>query len=272
MTGNRYNIEKEHLEDLYSNKKLSLKEISGIYKCPIHTIHYYRGKFGIPLRKRIFSKEHREKIGKTLRKLFDEGKIPRINSGSFKKGENRGHRFEKGYKQSEETRKKRIKSLIKAYFEGRKKKLYLIGEKNPFWGKHHSKETIKKIKEKRAKLILPVKDTSIELKIQNFLKQLNIEYFTHQYIKDIEHGYQCDILIPSMNMVIEADGDYWHKYPIGLDIDHIRTKELLEKGFKVLRLWEFEINDMTIEQFKERINEETKVYGNIQNAKNQYYN
>ena len=115
---------------------------------------------------------------------------------------------------------------------------------------YHSKERSKKIKKARAKQILPVKDSSIEVKIQNFLKQLGIEFFTHQYIK-IEHGYQCDILIPSMNLVIECDGDYWHKYPIGRDIDNIRTKELLAKGFKVLRLWEkdiklMEVNDLNI--------------------------
>lgn len=113
----------------------------------------------------------------------------------------------------------------------------------------------KRIKELRieGKLIIPKKDTSIEIKIQNFLKQLNIEFFTHQYIKEIEHGYQCDILIPSMNLVIECDGDYWHKYPIGNDIDHIRTKELLEKGFKVLRLWEHEIRPMQLNEFKDML-------------------
>jgi len=95
-------------------------------------------------------------------------------------------------------------------------------------------------------------NTSIEIKIQNFLKELKIEYFTHQYMK-IEHGYQCDILIPSMNLVIECDGDYWHKYPIGLERDHIRTKELLEKGFKVLRLWECEIRNMNLNEFKRRL-------------------
>ena len=86
-----------------------------------------------------------------------------------------------------------------------------------------------------------------------FLKELGYEFFTHQYMKEIEHGYQCDILIPSMNLVIECDGVYWHKYPIGNNIDHIRTKELLEKGFKVLRLWEKEINVMNIIQFKGRL-------------------
>ena len=70
---------------------------------------------------------------------------------------------------------------------------------------------------------------------------------------NIPHRYQCDIFIPYLNMVIECDGTYWHKYPVGNDLDHIRTKELLDKGFKVLRLWEFEINKMTIEEFKRRL-------------------
>ncbi len=118
---------------------------------------------------------------------------------------------------------------------------------------HHNKPEVKKrFKELMKNVVTPVKDTSIEVKIQNFLKQLSIEYFTHQYMK-IDHGYQCDILIPSMNLVIECDGDYWHKYPIGNDIDHVRTKELIKKGFKVLRLWEFEINAMTINEFEGRI-------------------
>jgi len=67
-------------------------------------------------------------------------------------------------------------------------------------------------KRNRAKQISPVKDTSIEVKIQNFLKELGIEFFTHKYMK-IEHGYQCDILIPSKSLVIECDGDYWHNLP-----------------------------------------------------------
>lgn len=110
-----------------------------------------------------------------------------------------------------------------------------------------------KIKSGEIKFTFPTKDSSIEIKIQNFLKQLGIEFFTHQYMKEIEHGYQCDILIPSMSLVIECDGNYWHKYPIGLERDHIRTKELIEKGFKVLRLWESEIRVMDINQFRKQI-------------------
>lgn len=112
-----------------------------------------------------------------------------------------------------------------------------------------SKEQIENYKEKRKNWITPKRDTSIEVKIQDFLKQLNIEYFTHQYMK-IKHGYQCDIWIPCLNLVIEADGNYWHKYPTRRDIDNIRTKELLEKGFKVLRLWEVEIKELDLNGFQ----------------------
>jgi very-short-patch-repair endonuclease len=56
-----------------------------------------------------------------------------------------------------------------------------------------------------------------------------------------------------MNLIIECDGNYWHKYPIGRDIDKIRTKELIEKGFNVLRLWESEIKGIGIGDFIKRI-------------------
>ncbi len=147
--------------------------------------------------------------------------------------------------------KKLSKEHKEKLMEGQRKYIEKYG--HYFKGKKLSKEHVKKLKEARKKQITPIKDTSIEVKIQNFLKQLGIEFFTHQYMK-IEHGYQCDVLIPSMNLVIECDGDYWHKYPIGLDKDHIRTKELIEKGFKVLRLWERDIKVMNISDFKEKIN------------------
>ncbi len=141
------------------------------------------------------------------------------------------------------------------------------------YGNKKSEEIRKKIKEERANQIFPKKDSSIEVKIQNFLKQLRIEFFTHQYISQIKHSYQCDILIPIMNLIIECDGDFIHcnpaKYPSDFvrfpnsennqpayviwKRDKIRTKELIEKGFKVLRLWEFEINEMSINEFKNRI-------------------
>ncbi len=196
-----------------------------------------------PLKKRssnhlIINGFIKEKLGlEDIRKKYG-GSLPKIKNILYNYGithdqiilrrneyigkKNKGLR--KGKKMSEE-----IKNKMKKYWRSP------IGRKQQ--------------REKRVNQIFPKKDTSIEVKIQNFLKQLGIEFFTHQYMK-IEHGYQCDILIPSINLVIECDGDYWHKYPIGNDVDHIRTKELIEKGFKVLRLWEFEIKSMKLNDFK----------------------
>lgn len=203
------------------------------------------------------TKEHRRKLIESHRGV--------VNKGCFKKGNiswNTGLT-----KESDERVRKASESNI-----GKHK--HTMGKSNGFYGKKHTEETKEKnrlkhlgiphskehkikIKEARAKLIIPTKDTSIEVKIQNFLKELKIEFFTHQYMKEIEHGYQCDILIPSMNLVIECDGNYWHKYPIGRKIDNIRTKELIEKGFKVLRLWEFEIKDMELNDFKSKLNKKS---------------
>lgn len=169
----------------------------------------------------------RKKISETIKKKYKTGEV----TSPFKKG----HKINKG----------RVHGQL--YRENR------MGEKNAFYGRHHTLETKEKYKEKRKNWVCPKKDTSIEVKIQNFLKELGIEFFTHQHMKEIKHGYQCDIFIPSMNMVIECDGDYWHKYPTGTEIDHIHTKELIEQGFKVLRLWEFEIRLMDLNKFQERL-------------------
>lgn len=180
------------------------------------------------------------------------------------------------------------------------------GDKNSMWGKFLSEEAIKKIKEAmqnedvkkkliwtperreidkkywtlekrerkrelRSKQIFPMQDTTIEIIIQNFLKQLGIEFLTHQYIKNINHRFQCDIFIPVQEgiiqkTIIECDGDYWHGntkiYSKFNDWqlkqiaeDKIRNKELIERGFKVIRIWENEIRILSIEDFKNKLEE-----------------
>lgn len=204
--------------------------------------------------------------------MDNEDKMIRDKKGRFVKG----HKFHLGRRRNQETiermkiaGQKRAKKMSDM-FKGRNN-YWLEGDKNPNKRLEARKRVSKQMKrqwkegitkpnqkginaiiEWRKTAVFPKKDTSIEVKIQNFLKILGIEFFTHQYMK-IEHGYQCDILIPSMNLVIECDGDYWHKYSTGRDIDHIRTSELLSKGFKVLRLWENEIKIMELNDFKEKL-------------------
>lgn len=187
--------------------------------------------------KQIISEEHKRKISEANKRriVSEETKLKISNSNM-------------GKMRSEETKKKL--SLIN------------LGKISPMKGKSYedeygiekAKEIKQKVKDSRATQVFPLKDSSIELKIQGFLKQLGIDFFIHKYM-NIEHGYQCDIFIPSMNMVIECDGDYWHKYPTGREIDKIRTSELIKEGFKVLRLWEHEINGMTIPSFLNKCKE-----------------
>ncbi len=241
-----------------------------------------RCKYDIQGRERKYIWGHKNMFKKGHEGGFQKGNKIWNNQNSKKT------QFKKGVKQSEEFIKKRFDNRRKmGWFKNREltiKRLRKskLEEKNPMHGKkgnlhnrygeHHTEEVRKVIKEKRANQILPF-TSSQEIKIQNFLKTLGIEFFTHQYMKQIKHSYQCDILIPSMNLIIECDGDFIHcnptKYPPNFvrypsekkiitakeiwERDRLRTKELIQKGFEVLRLWEFEINEMSIKEFENRL-------------------
>ncbi len=120
----------------------------------------------------------------------------------------------------------------------------------------------------------PKKNTSIELKIQDFLTLLKIEFLTHKYM-NIKNSYQCDILIPeqkgiNQKTIIECDGDFFHCNPNKFlpndkcfkngitakerwKLDKLRTQELQEKGYRVIRLWEHEIKVMELNDLKNKI-------------------
>ena len=186
------------------------------------------------------------------------------------------HGFQKGDKNWSKNHNIWCKGLtkyncesIRCAIETRKNLLIkrnLYGENNPFYGKRHTEEAILKIRKARAKQNFSFTNSSIELKVQNFLKQLGIEYFIHFCINEIEHAYNCDIFVPSMNLIIECDGDYFHGNPSLYPLhdlnkkqkeqrwrDEVRNKELIEKGFNILRLWENEIISMDIKTFNDKM-------------------
>lgn len=199
--------------------------------------------------------------------ISDEAQI-RVKNGTHhifkvcaKKGENRnpqnnykkGHMpWNKGEEFSEDVCKK---------MSDQKKKFY----------QEHPEAIVKWYNKTRKNIIIPFKDTKIEIKIQNFLKELGIEFYTHQYIQEIEHGYHCDVFIPTQKginqkTIIECDGDYWHgntdipkfsnlneSQKKQAETDKIHTQELEDKGFRVIRLWENEINRMSVDRLKEKL-------------------
>jgi len=219
-----------------------------------------------------------KKMSETRKRLIKEGKLKVWNKGvkgyhiHDDKFKEKVRKWATGRKHTKKSKRKISKTKLRKFasgeFDGVRKKISK-GRIKYFEDNPEAREIIRK---SRKKQVLPFNDSKIEVKIQDFLKQLKIEFFTHQYMK-IEHGYQCDILIPAMNLIIECDGDFIHcnpakyspdfvRYPnskgnqpacVIWERDRIRTKELIQKGFKVLRLWEFEIKKMSISEFKNRL-------------------
>lgn len=148
---------------------------------------------------------------------------------------------------------------LKDFMSKEKYDQYLLNlsiSKKEWWLNYpdHKKEIwAERLKEQRKHQVFPAKDTSIEIKIKEFIDKLSIKYTQHKYINDIIHSYQCDFFLEDFNIVIECDGDYWHNYPNYRDIDLIRTEELISQKYKVMRLWERDIKNLTLEEFKYKL-------------------
>jgi very-short-patch-repair endonuclease len=90
---------------------------------------------------------------------------------------------------------------------------------------------------------IKINNSKPELKVKKLLEDLHINFIHQYYVKDIKHDYFADFCIPEKKIIIEADGDFWHHYPTGREIDTIRTLELTFNGYKVLRFWERDIHN-----------------------------
>lgn len=217
------------------------------------------------------TEEHKKKIGLANAKKL-KGKIcsPKGLAKIIKMHKEKKEKL--GYINSPETRKKISDTWKKKWANGEvtdKQRQTLIicrenSQKTQFQKGHTVPEEWRNaVRKSRAKQIFPSKDSAIEVKIQNFLKELGIEFFTHFYVRDIENKYRCDIFIPSKKLVIECDGDYWHgnkqifkneqlseRILNQRKLDHQRTLQLISKGYNVIRLWEQEIKKMNKEDLK----------------------
>nr|DAD60151.1 MAG TPA: Endonuclease [Bacteriophage sp.] len=94
--------------------------------------------------------------------------------------------------------------------------------------------------------------TSIEIKMESFLASENVD-FIFQY--RISH-YKVDFFVPSLNLIIETDGDYWHCNPRiykngpindtqrdSIAKDKRKDEFLKSRGYTILRFWECDINN-----------------------------
>lgn len=81
--------------------------------------------------------------------------------------------------------------------------------------------------------------TSIERKLYKQLKKKNINFIKEHIIGK----FRVDVYIPSLNLVIEADGDYWHSLDYVIKKDKTENAYLKKHGYKLLRISETDINN-----------------------------
>jgi DNA mismatch endonuclease (patch repair protein) len=92
--------------------------------------------------------------------------------------------------------------------------------------------------------------TGIEIKLEKFLNEMNINFISQKHIKLQKYHTDVDAFIEP-NICIYADGCYHHaceihhpnsKFIYKRDTDIKQTKQLEELGYVVLRFWGHEIN------------------------------
>jgi len=190
---------------------------------------------------RHFSSEHKRK----LKRSFSEEHKKKISEKLT------------GIRRSEETRKK-----IKENHAD------ITGEKNPFYGKHHTNETKEKIgkgrkgkqvsknqrdimsrkmKEKwndssfRKKCLLLQKPTKPEVFLTNFLDEVVTNKYN--YVGDGQvwiAGKNPDFINGEEKKLIEFFGRFWHKE----EDEFSRLQHFKEQGYRTLIIWEEELQDL----------------------------
>lgn len=89
----------------------------------------------------------------------------------------------------------------------------------------------------RLNQIFPLKDTSIEVTVQQELASRNIQFQKHYPVIG-----QPDIAFLDKKIAIFCDGDYWHNRLEQVKRDTRVNEQLRNAGWLVLRYWEHEIN------------------------------
>ncbi len=144
--------------------------------------------------------------------------------------------------------KERLLNNPLRYWEGKKRSLEDIEKvRKSLTGRKLTKEHREKVFIKLQAWQLSKKPSSIEKIVYDFLLSKGV-IFEKQ--KLINGKFLVDVYIPEFNLVIEADGKYWHTLDRVMKKDKAENAYLKKCGFNLLRLGEDEINSG---KFKERM-------------------
>lgn len=94
--------------------------------------------------------------------------------------------------------------------------------------------------------------TAPERAVAAMLDSIGVAYETQ---RGIGGRYVVDFFVPSLNLVIEADGDYWHAHPAKYSPDSLNEAQqkkvrrdrklealLIRRGWPIVRFWECDLH------------------------------
>lgn len=135
------------------------------------------------------------------------------------------------------------------------------GCNNPFYGKKHSPETIEKLRKATIDRLIKFWNTpgihgfntKPEQAVKKILLENNIDFITPFSLKHKLY----DLYLPKYNVIIEVDGCYWHSkgiLPENMSDQQLRRWKndrykdslAMRNGYKIMRVWEDEINTSTL--------------------------
>lgn len=276
-----------HIEELYKIKGLSLSEI-----CPFFIEKYGRTCDSIWIKIKRLKLSHSKEETKQIKSRLNSGdKNGMFGKESPMKGltkENSKIIKNKSIKLSN-TRKKLYKDGLLPNLSGKNNPMFgklpwnigltkennnslkIAGEKssiirkNEWKNKTEDEKTII-IKCLNDAMIQSNKPTKIEIKIKNFLGEINICNIKNKTI----NNFLCDFYLPDYNFVIECDGDYWHANPLfysnkkltnpqikNIERDIRKNTMLNNNKIPFLRFWEYDINknfDFVKSEIKNKLN------------------
>ena len=173
----------------------------------------------------------------------------------------------KDYMTSEEYnnwKKKHMDKILNLTADERKKIGDRFKEADKKWRKNDPEGYIKS--KKKAAHISRLKQgnykkSKIEQKVEEWLKNNNIDYDYSCIIGFGENCFQYDFIIHNKRVLIEVQGDYWHGNPLLFNEDGLNGKRKLNetqllkrkidnkkrefaesKNFKIIYIWESDIN------------------------------
>ena len=83
--------------------------------------------------------------------------------------------------------------------------------------------------------------TKPELEFKEWLDSKSIDY-VEQYRK-VGNGHPYDFFIPSLNLLVEIDGFYWHQSDKQKIKDNNHTREAVERGYNIVRICTKELDE-----------------------------